>query len=79
MHPVHKQLKALMPTNVRQFTTYKFKGNKVKTLTLLSSAVSLMKDYHKEYNLTQRSIIEIPLAEFFERYGYQEQLLAATN
>lgn len=75
-----QELKALLCTDANQFTTYKFKGNKVnKTLTLASSAAALLEDYHKEYNLTQRAIIETALAEFFERHGYKEQLQAATT
>lgn len=57
--------------------TYKFKGNKVnKTLTLASSAVALLEDFHKENNLTQRAVVEVALAEFFLRHGYKEKMSA---
>lgn len=63
----------------QQLNTYRFRGNKVnKTLTLTSGAATLLEDYHKEYNITQRQIVETALAEFFERHGYAEQLRNVT-
>lgn len=54
---------------------YKFKGAKAnKTLGLPTSLQSLLNDFSKEFNVTQRDIIEISLAEFFKKYGYEEQL-----
>lgn len=54
---------------------YKFKGSKAnKTLGLPTSLQTLLNDFSKEYNVTQRDIIEVALAEFFMKYGYQEQL-----
>lgn len=77
----HKeQLEQLLVGADHRIQTYKFKGNKVnKTLTLASSAVALLEDYRQEYNLTQRSIIETALAEFFQRHGYQNQLKMVTS
>jgi hypothetical protein len=54
---------------------YKFKGQKAnKTLGLPTSLQALLNDFSKEYNMTQRDIIEVALAEFFQKYGYEEQL-----
>ncbi len=65
----------LSDSETMSIPTYKFKGNKVnKTLTLASSAAALLEDFHKENNLTQRSIIEVALAEFFIRHGYKEKM-----
>ncbi|QSB12312.1 hypothetical protein JTI58_12165 [Lysinibacillus fusiformis] len=75
-----KLLHLLQSEQVGSLHTYRFKGNKVnKTLTLASSAAALLEDYQKEYNITQRSIVETALAEFFERHGYDEQLRLATT
>lgn len=54
---------------------YKFKGAKAnKTLGIPTSVQTLLNDFSKEFNVTQRDIIEIALAEFFKKYGYEEQL-----
>lgn len=54
---------------------YKFKGAKAnKTLGLPSSLQTLLNDFSKENNVTQRDIIEVALAEFFRKYGYEDQL-----
>ncbi|MFD0050310.1 hypothetical protein ACFVHQ_13420 [Actinomycetes bacterium NPDC127524] len=54
---------------------YKFRGGKVnKTLGFPASVVTLLNDFSKEYNVTQRDILEVALAEFFSKYGYKEQL-----
>lgn len=54
---------------------YKFKGAKAnKTLGLPTSLQTLLMDFSKEFNVTQRDIIEVALAEFFKKYGYEEQL-----
>ncbi|NYF23571.1 hypothetical protein [Sporosarcina sp. JAI121] len=54
---------------------YKFKGAKAnKTLGLPTSVQVLLNDYSKEFNVTQRDIVEVALADFFRRYGYEEQL-----
>lgn len=54
---------------------YKFKGAKAnKTLGLPLSLQTLLEDYSTEFNVTQRDIIEIALAEFFKKYGYENQL-----
>ncbi|MDM5246437.1 hypothetical protein [Lysinibacillus sp. G4S2] len=75
-----KLLHLLQTEQTGSLQTYRFKGNKVnKTLTLASSAAALLEDYQKEYNITQRSIIETALAEFLERHGYEEQLRQATT
>ena len=54
---------------------YKFRGGKVnKTLGLPTSLQSLLGDFSEEFNVTQRAVIEIALAEFFKKYGYEDQL-----
>lgn len=54
---------------------YKFKGAKAnKTLGLPTSLQTLLNDFSKDFNVTQRDIIEVALAEFFKKYGYEEQL-----
>lgn len=54
---------------------YKFRGAKAnKTLGLPMSLQTLLSDFSDEFNVTQRDIIEIALAEFFKKYGYEEQL-----
>jgi hypothetical protein len=54
---------------------YKFRGGKVnKTLALPTSLQTLLGDFSEDFNLTQRAIVEIALAEFFKKYGYEEQL-----
>jgi hypothetical protein len=54
---------------------YKFRGAKAsKTLGLPTTLQTLLEDYSNDYNVTQRAIIEIALADFFKRYGYEEQL-----
>ncbi|MGG3803704.1 hypothetical protein [Metabacillus fastidiosus] len=54
---------------------YKFTGAKAnKTLGLPTTVMTLLNDFSKEFNVTQRAIIEIALAEFFKKYGYEEQL-----
>lgn len=69
----------LQSEGASHLVTYKFKGNKVnKTLTLAAGAVTLLADYHNEFNMTQRLIVETALAEFFERHGYKDRLKAVT-
>ncbi|MFD1031863.1 hypothetical protein [Metaplanococcus flavidus] len=54
---------------------YKFKGTKTnKTLGLTTTVQVLLNDYSKEFNVTQRDIVEVALADFFKQYGYEEQL-----
>lgn len=54
---------------------YKFKGAKAnKTLGIPTSVQTLLNDFSREFNVTQRDIIEIALAEFFKKYGYEEQM-----
>jgi hypothetical protein len=54
---------------------YKFRGSKAnKTLGFPTSLLTLLSDFSKEFNVTQRDIIEVALAEFFKKYGYEEQL-----
>lgn len=68
-------IQLLAESDEMSIPTYKFKGNKVnKTLTLASGATALLEDFHKEYNLTQRSVVEVALAEFFIRHGYKEKM-----
>ncbi|QOV10430.1 hypothetical protein [Viridibacillus arvi] len=72
-----KRLTELMNTNQDdgKLPHYKFKGTKAnKTLGFPSSLITLLTDYSDEYNITQRMILEIALAEFFKKYGYDEQL-----
>lgn len=75
-----KLLHLLQSEQLGSLQTYRFKGNKVnKTLTFASSVATLLEDYQKAYNITQRAIVETALAEFFERHGYEEQLRLATT
>lgn len=61
--------------NTGTLPRYTFKGAKAnKTLGLPTSLQTLLNDFSHEFNVTQRSIIEISLAEFFKKYGYEEQL-----
>jgi len=54
---------------------YKFRGAKAnKTLRLPTTLRTLLEDYSEDYNVTQRAIIEIALADFFKNYGYSDQL-----
>ncbi|EJL46596.1 hypothetical protein PMI08_01091 [Brevibacillus sp. CF112] len=54
---------------------YKFRGAKAnKTLGFPTSLLTLLSDFSKEFNVTQRDIIEVALAEFFRKYGYEDQL-----
>lgn len=54
---------------------YRFKGAKAnKTLGLPTTLQTLLNDFSKEFNVTQRDIIEVALAEFFKKYGYEDQL-----
>lgn len=54
---------------------YKFQGAKAnKTLSLPTTLQTLLNDFSKEFNVTQRDIIEVSLAEFFKKYGYEDQL-----
>ncbi|MEK3798623.1 hypothetical protein MHI18_10190 [Peribacillus sp. FSL H8-0477] len=65
----------LEPDSNGTLPRYKFKGAKAnKTLGLPTSLQTLLNDFSKEFNVTQRDIIEVALAEFFKRYGYEEQL-----
>jgi hypothetical protein len=65
----------LEPQNSGTLPRYKFKGAKAnKTLGLPTSLQTLLNDFSKEFNVTQRDIIEVALAEFFKKYGYEEQL-----
>jgi len=59
---------------------YKFRGGKVsKTLGLSTSLQALLGDFSVEFNITQRAIVEIALAEFFKKYGYEDQLNQALH
>lgn len=75
-----EKLKELLTSrNDSHIVTYKFKGTKgQKTLALASGAIVLIEDYSKEFNMTQRAVVETALGEFFERHGYQERLKAVT-
>lgn len=72
-----EQLRDLLePTSTGTLPRYTFRGAKVtKTLGLPSSVPILLKDFSDEFNITQRAIMEIALAEFFQKYGYEEQLI----
>lgn len=66
----------LEPNTSGTLPRYTFRGAKVtKTLGLPSSVPVLLKDFSDEFNITQRAIMEIALAEFFQKYGYEEQLM----
>lgn len=36
--------------------------------------MTLLSDFSNEFNVTQRDVVEVALAEFFMKYGYAEQL-----
>lgn len=59
---------------------YKFRGKpETKTLTMASSAKALLDDFSQEFNVSQRSIVEAALAEYFQKYGYHYQVRQVTN
>lgn len=59
---------------------YKFRGKpETKTLTMASSAKALLDDFSQEFNISQRSIVEAALAEYFQKYGYHYQVRQVTN
>ncbi|ARK22265.1 hypothetical protein [Sporosarcina ureae] len=71
----HRLVELLETENNGTLPRYTFKGGKTnKTLGLPSSVQTLLHDFSTEFNVTQRAIIEISLAEFFKKYGYAEQL-----
>lgn len=43
---------------------------KVKSINLSSSVDSLVQEYSREYNISQKEIFHIALVEFFKKYGY---------
>ena len=54
---------------------YRFRGAKAnKTLAFPTSLMTLLSDFSNEFNVTQRDVVEVALAEFFMKYGYAEQL-----
>lgn len=62
-----------------QVPHYKFKGSATsKTLTMTSSSIVLLNDFSKEFNVSQRIIIEAALAEYLKKYGYANQVHQAT-
>lgn len=66
----------LEPTSTGTLPRYTFRGAKVtKTLGLPSSVPVLLSDFSAEFNITQRDIMEIALAEFFQKYGYEDKLM----
>lgn len=59
---------------------YKFRGkSETKTLTMASSAKALLDDFSREFNISQRSIVEAALAEYLKKYGYHDQVRQVTN
>jgi hypothetical protein len=57
---------------------YKFKGVKAnKTINMTTSIQTLLTDFSKEFNVSQKDVVEVALAEFFKRYGYENQLNSA--
>lgn len=75
MNKKEKLFELLETENSGTLPRYKFKGAKAnKTLGLPTSLQTLLNDFSNEFNVTQRDIIEIALAEFFRNYGYEEQL-----
>lgn len=70
-----EQLKDLLDTTNRQLPTFQLRGgNANKTLTMNTKLIALLVDYSSEYNVTQKSIIETALVEFFEKYNYKEEV-----
>lgn len=59
---------------------YKFRGTPAqKTLTMTSSSVALLNDFGDEFSVHQKVIVEAALAEYFQKYGYGEQVKKATT
>lgn len=71
----HRLAELLETESSKTLPRYTFKGSKAnKTLGLPSSLQSLLADFSKEFNVTQRDVIEVALADFFKSYGFEEQL-----
>lgn len=63
-----------------QVPHYKFKGTAAqKTLTMTSSSITLLNDFSKEFNVSQRIIVEAALAEYLKKYGYAPQVQQVTT
>ncbi|MGN7408107.1 hypothetical protein [Sporosarcina sp. SAFN-010] len=75
MSKKHRLAELLEPESKKTLPRYTFKGAKAnKTLGLPTSLQSLLADFSSEFNVTQRDIIEVALADFFRGYGFEEQL-----
>lgn len=69
------QLKELLETEEKQLPTFKLRGgNANKTLTMNNRIIALLVDYSDEHNMTQKTIVETALIEFFQKYGYKEEV-----
>ncbi|AMW97935.1 hypothetical protein [Rummeliibacillus stabekisii] len=69
------QLKELLETEDKQLPTFKVRGgNANKTLTMNSRITALLVDYSDEHNMTQKTIVETALIEFFQKYGYKDEV-----
>jgi hypothetical protein len=76
LHSNQDKLRTLLETESDgTLPRYKFRGAKAnKTLSFPTTLVTLLNDFSKEYNVTQRAILEVALAEFFRKYGFEDQL-----
>lgn len=70
-----ERLEVLLGEAHETLPRYRFRGAKAnKTLAFPTSLMTLLSDFSNEFNVTQRDVVEVALAEFFKKYGYAEQL-----
>ena len=61
--------------NTQTMPRYMVKGTLgTKTVHMANTLDHLVKTYSKEHNVSQREIFEIALIEFFQKYGYRDEL-----
>lgn len=69
------RLKEVIETDNKALPNYSMRGcNANKTLTMNQRIIALLVDYSGEHNLTQKTIVETALIEFFEKYGYRDEV-----
>ena len=70
-----ERLEVLLGEAHETLPRYRFRGAKAnKTLAFPTSLMTLLSDFSNEFNVTQRDVVEVALAEFFKKHGYAEQL-----
>jgi len=50
-----------------------------KTISIIDSLNDLTKDYCRERNITQRTLIEVAIINFLKHYGYKDEVKAYLN